>query len=84
MERATRSAIPVRVIDVLIDGGQSADELIRYQIMLSCGCHWCEERTRAEIAPTVGAIAYCASNHPGSNLFKPSAPGSTFRHRVTT
>jgi hypothetical protein len=42
---------------------------INYEITLSCGCHWCEERGRSERAPEVGAVAYCATKHSRLKLF---------------
>jgi hypothetical protein len=69
MEPPTRSAIPVQVTDVAVDGGQSCGSRINYEITLSCGCHWCEERSRSERAPEVGAVAYCATKHSRLKLF---------------
>jgi hypothetical protein len=70
MEPPTRLAIPVQVTDVAIDGGQScSNNHINYEITLSCGCHWCEERGRSERAPEVGAVAYCATKHARLKLF---------------
>jgi hypothetical protein len=63
MEPPTRSAIPVQVTDVEVDRRHPGGARINYEITLSCGCHWCEDRERADRAPVVGAVAYCATKH---------------------
>jgi hypothetical protein len=68
VEPPTRPAIPVQVTDVVVDRGGPCDKHLSYEITLSCGCHWCEERSQSDRAPEVGAVAYCATKHSRANL----------------